>query len=52
MCVYVCGVVGALMIFPGQAEVGVQVYICVSVCLCGRKKRQAEEIHGQYGVIS
>lgn len=52
----VCGVVGALMIFPGQAEVGVQVYsiyICV-LCMDGEKKqkRQAEEIHVQNGVIS
>lgn len=40
------------MIFPGQAEVGVQVYTCVCVCVDGKKKtRQAEEIHGQYAVI-
>lgn len=33
-------VVGALMIFPGQAEVGVQVYVCVSVDgKIGRHKR-------------
>lgn len=38
-CVCVCGVVGALMIFPGQAEVGVQVYIYVCLCVCADGKK-------------
>ena len=42
-CVCVCvggGAVGAVMIFPGQAQVGVQVYsiyVCVSLCWEGWK---------------
>lgn len=35
----VCGVVGALMIFPGQAEVGVQVYSIYMCSLYGWGKK-------------
>lgn len=52
VCVCVYEVVGALMIFPGQAEVGVQVYIYVCLCVCADGKTEAEEIQEQYGVIS
>lgn len=55
VCVCVCGAVGAVMIFPGQAQVGVQVYsiyVCVFVLVGMEGWGQAEEMSEHYGVVS